>query len=77
MKDLNWNIFKVKFNGKERNAFESLSYQLFCAEHNNKIGLFRFKNQAGIETEPIQTDSELIGFQAKYYETKIAEIKRK
>lgn len=75
MKDLNWNIFKVKFNGKERNAFESLSYQLFCAEHNNKIGLFRFKNQAGIETEPIQTDSELIGFQAKYYETKIAENK--
>jgi hypothetical protein len=51
MKDLNWNIFKVKFNGKERNAFESLSYQLFFVGYNNKIGLFQFKNQTSIEAE--------------------------
>lgn len=43
----------------------------FCVGHNNKIGSFRFKNQTGIEAEPIQAGSELVGFQAKYYETQI------
>ena len=72
MKEINWNIFKSKFNGKETSSFENLAYQLFCAEHNNRIGIFRFKNQTGIETEPIQVENELIGFQAKFYDTKIS-----
>ena len=75
MTDLNWNIFKSKFNGRERGSFESLSYQLFCAENNNRIGIFRFKNQTGIETEPIQLNGELVGFQSKYYDTKLADNK--
>ncbi len=75
MIEINWHIFKVKFNGKENGTFENLAYQLFCAEHNNRIGIFRFKNQAGIETEPIQANEELVGFQAKFYETKIADNK--
>ena len=29
----------------------------------------------GIETEPIEYDDKLIGFQAKFYETKISENK--
>ena len=56
--EINWNIFKLKFNGKEQKAFEDLSYQLFCFEHDIKYGIFRFKNQTGIETEPIQKDNE-------------------
>ena len=75
MKEINWNIFRVKFNGKEQSSFEYLSYQLFCTEHNNNIGIFRFKHQAGIETEPIQSDEGLIGFQAKFYDTKISDNK--
>ena len=75
MKELNWNNFKSKFNGKERSSFEYLSYQLFCNEYENDIGIFRFKNQAGIETEPIEFDGEYIGFQAKFYETKISDNK--
>lgn len=75
MIEINWNIFRSKFNGKERGSFENLSYQLFCAENNNRIGIFRFKNQTGIETEPIQVNGELIGFQSKYYETKLADNK--
>lgn len=75
MIELNWNLFKAKFNGKETSIFENLAYQIFCTEHNNSTGIFRFKNQAGIETEPIQTDEGFIGFQAKYYDTKIADNK--
>lgn len=73
---LNWNQFKAKFNGKEQSEFELLSYILFCYEHGNKIGLFRFKNQTGIETEPINIDGKYIGFQAKFYgDTKLSENK--
>lgn len=75
MKEINWNIFRAKFNGKETGSFENLAYQLFCTEHNNNIGIFRFKNQTGIETEPIQIENGLIGFQAKYYDTKISDNK--
>lgn len=74
---LNWNQFKAKFDGKEQSEFELLSYILFCHEHGNKIGLFRFKNQAGIETEPILTfvDGKNVGFQAKFIDTKLSEKK--
>lgn len=54
MNQINWNTFKTKFNGKETLSFEYLAYQLFCCEHNLNIGVFRFKDQTGIETEPIR-----------------------
>lgn len=75
MKEINWQLFKAKFNGKETSVFENLSYHLFCAEYNINKGVFRFKNQTGIETEPIDFGDETIGFQAKYYDTKIADNK--
>ncbi|XMO87170.1 AVAST type 4 anti-phage nuclease Avs4 [Algibacter sp. AS12] len=64
---MNWNIFGLKYDKREQWAFEEMSYLLFCAELNNRIGLFRFKNQTGIETEPLEKDGEHYGFQAKYY----------
>lgn len=73
MLEINWNIFKAKFNGKERIAFENLSYLLFCVEFNQDTGIFRYKNQTGIETEPIEHEGKIIGFQAKFYETKISD----
>lgn len=75
MTEINWNIFRAKFNQRESNSFENLSYQLFCFEHNQPYGIFRFKNQTGIEVEPISVGNDSIGFQAKYYETKLAENK--
>lgn len=75
MQDINWNNFKAKFNGKEQHSFEHLCYLLFCDEFNQKAGIFRYKNQAGIETEPIQHDGRWIGFQSKFYETKIGDNK--
>jgi len=72
---INWSSFKAKFDGKEQKAFESLAYFLFCNEHNIKIGIFRFKNQTGIETEPIRAGKNIVGFQAKYYETPLSSKK--
>ena len=54
MSILNWHIFNLKNNNKETTAFEDLAYLLFCAELDNRIGLFRYKNQTGLETEPVE-----------------------
>lgn len=75
MQELNWNNFKSKFNGKEQRTFENLCYFLFCDEFNQDMGIFRYKNQAGIETEPIEREGKIIGFQAKFYDTKIGSNK--
>jgi hypothetical protein len=71
MNEVNWNNFKAKFYGKEPRAFEHLCYLLFSREFNQRTGIFRYKNQAGIETEPININGEFIGFQSKFFEAKI------
>jgi len=73
VQDINWGNFRAKFNGKEQKTFEWLSYLLFCDEFHKSTGIFRYKNQPGIETEPILVNDELVGFQAKFYDTKISE----
>ena len=72
---MNWKKFELKYDKKENWAFEQMAYLLFCSEFNNRIGIFRYKNQAGIETNPIEHDGKLIGFQAKYYTNSISESK--
>lgn len=63
---VNWNTFSDRFFQKEQWAFENMAYFLFCSEYNCPIGIFRYKDQPGIETEPIEIDGVLYGFQAKY-----------
>jgi len=72
---MNWKVFGVKYDKRETWAFEQISYLLFCAEFDNRIGLFRYKNQTGIETEPIERDGKFYGFQSKYYTTSISDNK--
>lgn len=72
---MNWKIFGVKYDKRETWAFEQMSYLLFCAEFNNRVGLFRYKNQTGIETEPIEKDGKYYGFQSKFYSNSIADNK--
>lgn len=72
---MNWKTFELKYNKREEWAFEQLSYLLFCAELDNRIGLFRYKNQTGIETEPIEKNGIFSGFQAKHYTTSISQNK--
>ncbi len=76
IEEVNWNNFKAKFNGKEQRAFEALCYLLFCSEFDQDKGIFRYKNQAGTETDPIGTDGEVVAWQAKFYETKISQNKK-
>lgn len=72
---MSWKVFSVKYDKRETWAFEQMSYLLFCAEFDNRIGLFRYKNQTGIETEPIEKDGKYYGFQSKFYTNSIADNK--
>ena len=76
MQEANWNNFKAKFNGKEQSSFEWLCYLLFCKEFKIPIGIPGYKNQAGIETNPIEVDSKKVGFQAKFYGTTLSNCKK-
>lgn len=75
MQEINWDYFNSKFSGKQQHAFETLCYQLFCKQYNRPLGVSRYENHAGIETDPIQVDERHIGWQAKYYGTKLSEHK--
>jgi len=75
MEEVNWNNFKAKFHDHEQMAFERLCYLLFCKEYGKDTGIFRFKNHAGIETDPIEKDGQVIGWQAKFYDTRLSEHK--
>ncbi|KAA6329519.1 hypothetical protein EZS27_021678, partial [termite gut metagenome] len=72
---VNWKNFDLKYDKCEQWAFEQMSYLLFCAEFDNRIGLFRYKNQTGLETEPIEKNGIFYGFQSKYYTTSISKNK--
>lgn len=65
-----WNAFKAKHPNYQE-AFEQLCYILFCREHNIKTGIFRYKNQTGVETEPIEVNGELNSWQAKFFDNEI------
>ena len=74
--EINWNIFKAKFYGKEQKSFEWLCYLLFCKELKHNIGISGYKNHAGIETDPIEINGKKIGWQAKFYDTRLSEHKK-
>ncbi len=67
-----WNKFKAKFSENHQNNFEWFCYLLFCKEFNKPRGIFRYKNQSAIETNPIETSGEIIGWQAKFYDTALS-----
>lgn len=71
----NWNNFKAKFNDNPQDNFEWFCYLLFCRQFNKPRGIFRYKNQSGIETNPIEIDNEVIGWQAKFYDSTLAKRK--
>ena len=75
--EINWDIFRAKFHGKEQKSFEWLCYLLFCKEFKQNIGIPGYKNHAGIETSPIEINCEKIGWQAKFYDTRLSEHKKK
>lgn len=48
---------------------------LFCKEFKLPYGIFRYKNQSAIETEPIDVNGILIGWQAKFYDGALSNYK--
>lgn len=64
--NIDWNLFKAKFNGRETSKFEQMAYLLFASETGNPNGIFRYKNHPGIETEPVDFNGKTSGFQAKF-----------
>ena len=76
IQEINWGNFRAKFDKKEQESFEWLCYMLFCIEYKRDTGISRYKNQAGIETDPIEIDGNYIGWQAKYYDTRLSEHKK-
>jgi len=68
----NWDKFKAKFSENPQDNFEWFCYTLFCKEYNKPFGVFRYRDQPAIETEPIEVGEEIIGFQSKFYEGNIS-----
>lgn len=71
-----WNVFKAKYSENPQKNFEWFCYILFCRQYERPYGIFRYKDQAAIETDPIEKESEIIGWQAKYYETTLSQKKQ-
>ncbi|NOW83960.1 hypothetical protein B0H39_001841 [Clostridium beijerinckii] len=72
----NWDVFKAKFSENPQNNFEWFCYLLFCKEFNIEYGIFRYKNQSAIETNPIEiNDEDVVAWQAKFYETSLSNHK--
>lgn len=75
LQEINWASFKAKFNGKEQPTFQWFCYLLFCEEYKQPLGISRYENHAGIETDPITVGQDVIGWQAKFFDTRLYEHK--
>lgn len=76
IQEVNWDNFGAKFSSNKQVAFERLCYLLFCKEFNKDVGIFRFRNHAGIETNPVEKDGLIVGWQSKFYTTRLSEHKQ-
>ncbi len=66
-----WHQFYSVNAETSNSAFEHLCRLLFTAELSIEAPPQQRKNQAGIETEPVEHNGELVGFQAKHYDNRI------
>jgi len=71
----NWDNFKAKFSENPQDNFEWFCYLLFSKEYNQPYGTHRYKNQSGIETDPLNIGEEVIGWQSKFYEDTLSNHK--
>lgn len=71
----NWDSFKTKFSENPQDNFQWLCYLLFCKEFNKPLGIPAYQNHRHIETTPVTVGDEVIGWQAKFYDTKLTDHK--
>lgn len=72
MKYPEWKEFDFIYAGREREVFESLCRNLFRLRYGLSESLGYFKNHAGNETEVVEVDGEVVGFNAKYFDHTIS-----
>ena len=70
-----WDKFKAKFSENPQENLEWFCYLLFCKEFDQPLGMFRYKNQSAIETDPITIEDQVIGWQAKFYDSTLSNHK--
>ena len=66
-----WKSFEYKYRGREEDAFEDLARTLFRKEMGIRYGLFQRVNHKGNETDVVEKDGKVIGFQSKYFKNGI------
>lgn len=71
----NWDVFRAKFSDNPQFHFEWFCYLLFCKETDQPYGVFRYKSQSAIETNPVDFDGHCLGFQSKFYDTTLSSNK--
>lgn len=71
----NWQTFAYKYQGQEEDAFEDLARMLFRKEMGIQYGIFQRINHTGNETDVIEKDGKIIGFQSKYFTKSINDSK--
>ncbi|MCK5080923.1 MAG: hypothetical protein KAQ63_02065, partial [Candidatus Moranbacteria bacterium] len=71
MQEIDFDQFKIK-NPNHRDTFQDLCYHLFCRKHKRNSGIFEYRNQVGIEVEPIKVGKNYVSFQAKFFDNGIS-----
>ena len=66
-----WQTFAYKYCGREEDALEDLARALFRKEMGVEYGLFQRVNHKGNETDIVEKDGNVIGFQSKYFTNSI------
>ena len=66
-----WQTFAYKYKGREQEVFEDLARNLFRKEMGISHGLFQRVNQKGNETDVVEKDGKIVGFQAKFFKNEI------
>lgn len=62
-----WQNFEAKYSENPQAAFESLCRMLFRKRYGIGESLPYFYNNAGNETVPVESNGDVVGFQAKYF----------
>lgn len=72
-----WSEFEYKYptEAERRDRMEDLARCLFCKRFDIKYGIYQSINQTGNETDVIERDGEVIGFQSKYFAKTINKAK--
>ena len=66
-----WKSFEYKYRGREQDAFEDLARSLFRKEMGIRYGLFQRINHKGNETDVVEKEGKVCGFQAKFFNHRI------